>query len=185
MTKNEAIKKFMTYLNNHNIAFIKTAEEETGIEQLYLKLFACSAPKQYVEACVWFYNNDNAEVRVYYNEKGADICKETKHRNALLELLNYINARIFLYCGSSYCLYEPHMLYTPRIYTTVDGNFDITITTIVNYDFWQVAPVETSDYITAYCPELLDRLATPIFEVLQGKMTYEEAVTFIEKEFFD
>lgn len=59
-----------------------------------------------------------------------------------------------------YGLYEPHMLYNPRIYVTEDGCFDIMITTIINYDSWETAPGETADYFTAYCPELLDRLAS-------------------------
>ena len=39
-------------------------------------------------------------------------------------------------------------LYTPRIYLTADGRFDITITTIIPYDFFGLAPLETLDYIT-------------------------------------
>lgn len=77
--------------------------------------------------------------------------------------MNYINARVFLSCGDAYGLYEPHMLYTPRMYLTVDDCYDLTITTIVNYDFWEVAPVETLDYMTCYCPELLDKLSYPVF----------------------
>ncbi len=34
---------------------------------------------------------------------------------------------------------------------TEDGCFDITLTTIICNDFYEVAPLETEDYITAYC----------------------------------
>ena len=74
------------------------------------------------------------------------------------------------------------MLYTPRMYLTVDGFYDITITTIINYDFWEVAPIETADYMTAYCPELLDRLALPVFGVLLGQITCDEAVMYIKEK---
>ena len=74
------------------------------------------------------------------------------------------------------------MLYTPRMYLTVDGFYDIAITTIINYDFWEVAPIETADYMTAYCPELLDRLALPVFGVLLGQITSDEAVMFIKEK---
>lgn len=72
------------------------------------------------------------------------------------------------------------MLYTPRMYLTVDGFYDITITTIINFDFWENAPIETADYMTAYCPELLDKLAIPVFSVLEGKMSSDEAIAFIK-----
>lgn len=94
--------------------------------------------------------------------------------------MNYINARVFLSCGGAYGLYEPHMLYTPRMYLTVDDCYDLTITTIVNYDFWEVAPVETLDYMTCYCPELLDKLSYPVFGVLKGENTVERAIEYIE-----
>ena len=74
------------------------------------------------------------------------------------------------------------MLYTPRMYLTVNGFYDIAITTIINYDFWEVAPIETADYMTAYCPELLDRLALPVFGVLLGQITSDEAVMFIKEK---
>ena len=74
-------------------------------------------------------------------------------------------------------------LYTPRIYLTADGCFDITITTIIPYDFFGLAPLETLDYITICCPELLDRLALPIYCVLLGKETADGAISHIEREF--
>ena len=60
-------------------------------------------------------------------------------------------------------VYKRQIPYTPRIYLTEDDCYDITITTIINYDFYEVAPVETVDYLTAYCPELLDKLTPAIY----------------------
>ena len=65
---------------------------------------------------------------------------------------------------------------------TTNDFYDITITTIINYDFWEVAPIETADYMTAYCPELLDWLALPVFGVLFGQITCDEAVMFIKEK---
>lgn len=47
-----------------------------------MEYMAENSPEKYVESCVWFYKDD-AEVRVYYNQAGADICKASEHRNAL------------------------------------------------------------------------------------------------------
>lgn len=82
--------------------------------------------------------------------------------------------------GCDGALYEPRMLYTPRICMTEDS-YDIVITTIIPYDFWEVAPLETADYLTAYCPELLDGLTFDIFGMLIGKITVGEAIRSIER----
>ena len=173
-----ALKRFSAYLRDHNIRYIR--DFEGGTVRYTLQYFAKNAPEKYVESCIWFYE-DNAEVRGYYNQAGADICIASGHRNSLLELLNFINARVFLACGDWDGLYKARMLYTPRMYLTVDGFYDITITTIIDYDFWEVAPIETADYMTAYCPELLDKLAVPIFGVLQGIISSEEAIVYIKE----
>ncbi len=179
MTKMDAVKGFATYLKNHNIRHIKDFDD--GVVRYTMQYMAENAPEKYVESCIWFYE-DNAEVRAYYNQAGANICKASEHRNSLLELLNFINARVFLECGDWNGLYESHMLYTPRMYLTVDGFYDIAITTIIDYDFWEVAPIETADYMTAYCPELLDKLAIPVFNVLKGQMSSDEAIVFIKEK---
>lgn len=177
MTRIEAIRNFINYMKNHNIPIIM--DNDDGCVRFTMQYIADNAPDGYVESCIWFYN-DNAELRVYFNATGAEICKNSDHRDSLLHLLNYINARVFLSCGDAYGLYEPHMLYTPRMYLTVDGYFDLTITTIINYDCWgEVAPIETLDYMTIFCPELLDKLAYPIFSVLKGERAVEEAVEYI------
>lgn len=87
--------------------------------------------------------------------------------------------------GAGASLYKPHMLYTPRLYLTADECYDITITTIINYDFYEVAPVETADYLTAYCPELLDKLSPAIYGVLLGQLTVDEAIGYIRKEIIE
>lgn len=149
--------------------------------QITMAFDAENAPNKYVECCIWWYEDD-AEVRVYYNSMGAEICSKSEHINDLLRLLNFINARVFLSCGDWSGLYKPHLLYTPRIYLTEDDQSDITITTMCNLDFWEVVPLETADYITVFCPELLNRLSHAIFGVLLGKLTAEEAIEYIKKK---
>lgn len=177
MGRIESIKSFAAYLKLHNIKHKPTFND--GCVCYMMNYIVDSAPSGYVESCIWF-RHDYAETRTYYSSAGASICKNSPYYNRLLQLLNYINYRVFLSCGDPYGLYFPHQLYTPRIYCTVDGCFDITITTIINYDFWEIAPLETQDYITIYCPELLDKLACPIFHILEGKYDVEQAIDHIE-----
>ena len=68
---------------------------------------------------------------------------------------------------------------------TADGCCDITITTMIAYDFFKLAPIETLDYLTAYCPELLDRLTLPIYGVLLGKETAAWAIAYIRRELLE
>lgn len=183
MTKKEAIKNFTDYLKRHNIPH--KSDINNGCQRFTFVFRAENAPDYCVESCIWFYDGDIAEARCYYTAMGAEICKNSEHKDELLRLLNFINARVFLSCGDSYGLYEPHMLYNPRMYVTEDSCFDITLTTIMNYDFWEVAPVETADYLTAYCPELLDRLARPVFGVLLGQFTADEAIIYIKEKILE
>lgn len=176
----QAIDCFTAYLKKLNIPY---EVNESGEDVCYNFIFKEeNVPGGYLEGCVWFFQKD-AEVRVYYNELGAAWCRDSSHKDELLRLLNFINARVFLSCrdfsnGSD----NANLLHTPRIYLTEDDEFDITITTIINYRFWEASQDETNDYITAYCPELLDKLALFIFGVLAGKMDAEEAIYWIKKE---
>ncbi|MCR5389545.1 MAG: hypothetical protein K6E77_02180 [Lachnospiraceae bacterium] len=145
-------------------------------------IFMCeNAPGGFTEGCIWFFDKA-AETRVYYNQMGADICRKSECRRDLLRLLNFINARVFMELndgGNRW--YDPQILYTPRMYLTEDDGYDISITTMLNYRFWKMAETETDDYITAYQPELLDKLAPFIFGVLRGELTTDEAILGIER----
>ena len=47
-------------------------------------------------------------------------------------------------------------------------------------DFYELAPVETADYLTVSCPELLNQLSSSIFLTLLGKITVDEAIREIK-----
>lgn len=67
---------------------------------------------------------------------------------------------------------------------TEDGCYDITMTFTLPYDFYEVAPLESEDFITATLPDLLNRLSPTIFSVILGKWSAEEAVSFFEESRF-
>lgn len=79
-------------------------------------------------------------------------------------------------------LYHSNYLYTPRFYITEDGSYDITMTSIIPLDLYEMAPLETEDYFTVACPELLNKLSAPVFFVLLGKTSAEQAILMIETE---
>ena len=73
----------------------------------------------------------------------------------------------------------PHYLYSPRIYMTEDGCCDITLTFPINYSFYEAAPLETEDFITACCPVVMSDLSPAIFRLLLGNIDLERAIAYI------
>ena len=61
----------------------------------------------------------------------------------------------------------------------------IVLATVVNYDFYNVAHLETEEFLTACLPELLNNLSIPIFLLLLGKITVERAISIIETKILD
>lgn len=179
MTKKAAFNYLTDYLENNYIHYVTSIDN--GALLVTMVFHVEHTPSKIIEACVWFYE-DFAEARVYYSAFEAEIVRESKYADELFRLLNYINATVFLACGQPGGLYEPHILYTPRLYLTEDDGGDISMTTIINYDFWALAPLETHDYISRFCPELLDKLSVAIFGLLWGHADIEFAIYCIKKE---
>ena len=178
--RREAAARLRRYLTSQCIKF--TADMDNGVPRFTMCFEGYDdVPGTAIECAVWFYRQE-MEVRTYYTKAGAEICK--KHRNkmpALLKLLNYINARVWVksYDGT---LNELKYLYTPRIYVTEDECFDITFTTIVPYDFYDLEPFGTEDYITVSAPDLLADLGPAIFGVLTGERSFEAARRYIDRK---
>lgn len=185
MTKSDAMQKLKIYLKSHNIFYTKDIDNNSDRFTMCYKNFE-HAPNKTIESCIWFYDDD-MEVRVYYTQTGAEWCRNSEHLDDFMRLLNFINANVWMrsadFAGNSF--YEPHYLYTPRLYMTEDDCYDITLTTIINYDFYGVAELESEDYITAYCPDLLDKLSPPIFLLLLGKINYEQAVLYVKESILE
>lgn len=176
-------RDFKDYLRSFNIPYKE--DVDMGAKRFTFVFMCDNAPGGFVEGCIWFFDKA-AEMRVYYNSIGADICKKSECRNELLRLLNFINARVFMGCfDGGNRMFDSSILHTPRIYLTEDEGFDISITTMINYDFWKMARYETHDYITAYCPELLDRLAPYIYGMLKNNLSIMEAISGIKTDLLD
>ena len=179
MTMEEAKARFTEYLKSHFIRFME--DDECGENRcciLYTGYELC--PDRRLESSVWFLP-DHMEVRVYYSKSGARWCRESEYKPQLMRLLNYINARAWPMAvdGKGGALYEPHILYSPRIYMTEDGNCDITLTLPINYTFYETALLETEDFATACCPSLMNSLSPAIFRLLLGDMDVEHAMDFV------
>ncbi len=181
MNKYEAKKKICSYLKMHNISFEDDLDNGSSrITMLYSGYNNC--PDKILESCIWFYE-DEMEIRVYYDENASKWCKKGEHICDMMRLFNFINAQVWPRTadGMQEALYKPHHLHTPRLYMTEDGFYDITLTSVIAYDFYAVAPLETEDYITACCPELLDKLAPAIFGTLLGQLNVEQAMSYVKQ----
>ena len=168
------------YLKYYSIPYKK--DKDLDVTRITFVFESENVPGGFTEGCVWFFDKA-AEARVYYNETSVNICKASDHKEGLFRLLNFINARVFMSLsdgGTS--RYDPQILFTPRVYLTEDEGYDIAITTMINYRFWYEAMEETHDYLTAYQPELLDKLGPFIFGVLRGVISINEAISGIKAD---
>ena len=175
MTKNEIIRRFVDFFKHGNIPYQEMIDG--GVIAFVTSLKAFDAPNYHVEETLRFHE-DCIEVLTYYDAIAEGMIKEINNSGELLRLLNFINARVFLGCADPYGSYKPHLLFTPRIYLDESSN-NIAIVTVINHDFFAVAPVEAADYIFIYCPELLDKLSLTIFQTVSGKITADEAIRYI------
>lgn len=181
MSRTAAQTHIEKYLKEHNIRYEKNVD--SGISRITILFSQCDqSPDRILEGCIWFYE-DAMEARVYYDQTGANWCRKSSHIPELMRLLNFINARVWVSAsdGMGNTLYMPSCLYTSRIYLTEDDGYDITLTSMIPYDFFELAPLESEDFITACCPSLLDELSPAIFGVLLGVLETEQAIGYIKK----
>lgn len=169
----------INYLKSHNISFQQ--DFDNGGIRLTMIYKGCeNCPGRILESCIWFYSND-LEARTYYTETASNWCKQSENLDSLMRLFNYINSKIWTRAsdGLEGLLYKSVPLHTSRLYMTEDDYYDITLTTIVNYDFYELAPLETEDYLTAACPDLLNKLSPAIIGVLEKSIDLKTAIQYI------
>ena len=186
MTKKEAKAKLISYLKKRNINFHECLSDGESCILMALPGYE-NCPNSALECSIYFFKTC-MECRVYYTENAAHwISERADNLNDIYRLLNFIQARVwpFTQDGVGGELYSAHHLNTPRFYITEDGHNDLTSTTVIDYDIFEMAPIETADYITAALPELMDKLSTPLFFVLLSKMTPEEGIVYIKREILE
>lgn len=182
MKKYLAKRNFIEYLKKNQIKHCEYIEENQ--QNIAINYLGCEeSPDKILEGNVCFYE-DEMEARIYFNQTAAKWTRESLFQQELMRLLNFINARVWLRVsdGIGDTLYKPHTLFSPRIYMSEDGACDIMITSIISYNLYELVQVEVEDYITVYCPELLNKLSKPIFGVVLGQITAEQSMLYIKNE---
>lgn len=180
MNKRRTLISIEKYLKEHFIKYRNCDDETESITMIFKGYYNC--PDEIIEACIYFFS-DSMECRVYYGETGARWISESEFKQDIYRLMNFINARIFPQTpndGMGGRLYKSSHMYAPRIYVTEDDRWDITLTTVIPYDFYELAPIETADYLTVSCPALLDQLSSSIFLTSLGKITVDDAIREIK-----
>ena len=132
-------------------------------------------PDKRLESCLWFHNTV-IEARVYYTETGQKWVKECgDKRTELLEVINFINARIFPAAGFT----------TPRLYITEEC--DISYTMLFDYGMFddEDTVTQTLEFLTEYMPTFLDTVSPYIFSVVVGEYNSEEAINRIKSDLLD
>lgn len=132
-------------------------------------------PNKCVESCLWFHNTV-IEARVYYTQTGQKCVKECgDKRTELLEVINFINARIFPAAGFT----------TPRLYVTEEC--DISYTMLFDYGMFDDEDTvsQTLEFLTEYMPTFLDTVSPYIFSVVGGAHNSEEVISRIKSDLLD
>jgi len=185
MKAKKVMSEFAVYLKSHNIYF-ETDSAEEEIPRITMVFKNCDmCPGRIMEGCIYFYD-DCMEVRVYYSELGAQICRESEKRSEVYRLMNFLQAGLWprVMDGMDGVLYSPQYLFCPRFYITEDNMYDITATILIPYVHYEIDALQTEDFITAALPDLMNNLSTPIFCLLMSKITVEEAITIIKTGVF-
>lgn len=163
--------EIIEYLKSHEIYW--EMDHMEGIPRITMVFKNCdNCPNFITEGCIWFYE-DSMEVRVYYSELGADICKTSQNRSELYRLLNFLNARLWprVSDGMGGTLYQSQHLLSPRFYVTEDDRYDITAAMMVSYTHFEMYALEIEDFITAALPGLMNVLSPFVFLVLVSLAT--------------
>lgn len=178
MTKADARKRIIDHLKTYNIHYHllnDSGKPLIDVQDLtiYIRFHVEEAPDHLAECSIWLYE-DALEVRGYYSENAASWVSKYKHHIPdVLRVINYMNTRVFL----------GNLLFTPRLYLTVDEKPEFAITTIIPYGFFETAKLETLEYVTCYYPEFLGKASFPLFLTLLGDITSEMAIYHIKQNF--
>ena len=178
----KAESEISAYLKSHNIYFETDLSE--GTPQITMVFKNCDRCPGYItEGCIYFYD-DCMEARVYYSEIGAEMCKKSDNLPDLYRLFNFIHVRLWPYATDRMegTLYRSQHLIFPRFYVTEDGMNDITATMVIPYTYFELDMLEIEDFITAVLPDLLDSLSAPVFLLLAGKISIDEAISMVESQ---
>jgi hypothetical protein len=155
MTKTAARSYISSYLKQNFIPYDDKSVDDCFVMQFVAKY----SPDSKLECSIYF-RESRIDALVYYS-KGASLnISQQQDLSKLFRLINYINANLCPcpYDGMGGELYEPSYLFNPVLYLTEDGQNDLTFYVNIDYDLFDIAPLEACDFITAAMPELLDEL---------------------------
>lgn len=173
MDKIEVRKTIIDYLKNNNIydALVVNPEKVMCLSELdtIMLHFNINSPGG-VEINVKLYD-DRMYVVAFYPDEIPKACKKTNSVSELRKVINFINSSIFI-----------DELYYPRVFISDDGFLDIAMMTGIPYDFFEMAPMESCEYIVDYCPEFMERFAIPILNVVIGNKNAEQVIDSIRND---
>ena len=185
MNKLKAKKMCVDYLKQHTLEFHECLDTDNGSTGIVVALPHCyDCPDKRLEAELSFYDSC-IEARVFYTQNAASWVEESTNKDALYRLMNFINARVWpqSHDGADGTLYSANCLICPRIYVTEDDSYDITATTMIDYNICDMAPLEVMDAVTVSMPQILNELSAPIFLLALGKIDVETAMQLVREKF--
>lgn len=131
-------------------------------------------PEHIIGSVIWFLDEgEQIMVETLYSNTMSTLCEEhSENHLKLMRLFNIINSTVWF-----------NTLYTPRICMAEDNFYQICLVTRIPYRFFETAPFESADYITDFCPSLLEVLSSYISGVLTGRLSVEDCIEYLEELF--
>ena len=183
MNKAQARSYISSYLKHNFIAY-----DDMSVDDCYVMQFkGCKYSPDSILECSVYFRDTRIDALVYYSKSASINISQQQDLSKLFRLINFINAKLCPcpYDGMGGELYESNYMFNPVLYLTEDGRNDLTFYLNIDYDFFEVAPLEACDFITAAMPDLLDELAVPIFGALLGFIQIENAFNMVDSIFDD
>lgn len=167
----ECMNTIANYMKTKGYRYFENLEQGIYTLNVVYDKRCKNCPNEALESNICFYE-DGIEFRLFYTELASTWCKRSEHRKELLELIAYINNEL---------LKEQNIQnYNYNTILKVTEDFDITIIAHISYRYYASNVQQTNDYLTNHCVELLNNISIPIFFVMFGKITVQEAKRFIK-----
>lgn len=183
MTKEEAIEIILDYLDTLKIMHSEPEEDDENNTEILFVTEGKDSPGGFIESAITF--SDNCILaRAYYNTVGQKLVTTNLERfPSLFRLLNVINEE-----KNHICIQHPpyfdddeekSAIFCPQLRMTEDGNYDIKYQLIVDYHYFELFQIETSQMLVVFLQNCLNSFAPAVFGVLTSKMNLKQAKSYI------
>jgi hypothetical protein len=158
MTKKQVKSHLEEYLKSYNIPYryLNDSGKIQSIETLdtmylWYDLKSVGGIEEDVHFC-----SDYLYIRSYFSQQVSERIATFGYKDKLLDIINHINANVDF----------DHLISTPRLALSTDGAYDVFLSASIKYDIYELGLVECCQFISAYMPEFMEKIAPYILSLV-------------------